>query len=280
MTALAVHPTPAFGTVMRAQLRAVLILLRPETWVAFGRFAAVWLLQFLAFAATDFAHPTQFSFSFSPADTNFAVIVAVLVPFGVWRAEDPLRRLYHWALPVPRVAHTFTKVFAGWVWLMGLLAALMLCDAVLTAISSTLIGLPWIDPAVSAVWPWVAPFAAATIIYWLTSAVVVGSNHPGWWIAGGVTAYLFAITAQVAMKAIVLAKASIMILYGRYGLLTALLGHQGGLIGHGSQISMNFTLGSNGPDVLDPSIFPLAYALWLALGVGAVVFAASRRGDN
>lgn len=53
--------------------------------------------------------------SYHPMAAIPVALIGLLLPFSVWRAEDPARRSYLWAMPVPRGPHTLAKAFSGWV---------------------------------------------------------------------------------------------------------------------------------------------------------------------
>jgi hypothetical protein len=121
MTSTSLHPTPSSRTVATEQFRAVGLALRNE-----GIF---FIAALVVFSVVIIGGAVQFTHSQHPAGAHMGFrygssgaipmfLIGLLVPFGVWRSEDPARRSYHWSMPVARGPHTVMKLLSGWVWLM------------------------------------------------------------------------------------------------------------------------------------------------------------------
>ncbi|NOT08625.1 MAG: hypothetical protein HOP28_10530 [Gemmatimonadales bacterium] len=182
MTSISLHRPPAWGVVAVEQLRAVATALRKE---AIG-FVIVSVLFFAlgiraAFADVGSAVPA-FRIAFGSSTGLPVVVLALLIPLGVWRGEDPARRAYHWAMPVPRMRHTLTKVAAGLVWAMVAVAAYLLLILALSLSVGAITGRP--IPTTANLWEWAVPFTASGISYLFASAIIVGLRHPWRWILG------------------------------------------------------------------------------------------------
>jgi hypothetical protein len=146
--------------------------------------------------------------AFHPEHQMLPGIVGLLLPIGVWRGEEQFGASFLWTLPVDRRRHALAKVFAGWVWLMGVVALFVLWSLALTLLSGGNIlaeetfrvltsfsfsASRTLDPAAvqTVRWTpepllWLAPFTAATGTYLLASALGLGTRHPLRWIVGSV----------------------------------------------------------------------------------------------
>src|SRR5919198_1797776 len=126
MTSTTLHAPPPWRIVAREQVRAVGLAIRTEALLVVGL-----LLLFLVAAvgtavrARNDPHMNA-GFMYGPGATIPMSILALLLPFGVWRTEEPSRRDYHWSMPVDQMHHTLTKVLIGWMWMMLLVAAYLL----------------------------------------------------------------------------------------------------------------------------------------------------------
>jgi hypothetical protein len=121
------------------------------------------------------------------------LIVAVALPWLVWRGDPPFGRAYLWTLPVRRQQAAIAKIAAGALWLLlALLLAFTMLAATALATGGS-IGLsevrlvgpfnagaeaavptPWSTP----LWMWAAPFGAALLAYVASSAIFLGIRHP------------------------------------------------------------------------------------------------------
>jgi hypothetical protein len=226
MTSTSLHPTPSSRTVATEQFRAVGLALRTEMFF----FIAV-LILFSVLIIGNTIHGVQTrppgqwrtGFSYGAPVATPMFLMALLIPFGVWRAEDPSRRAYHWSMPVARGPHTIAKVFAGWAWLM--IAAVVY---LLFVIALALI-LPRITGEVSrfgdaGAWEWIVAFTAPTLGYLLTSIAVIGSDHAWRWIGGLFLGYWVLIGSLTAFGMQDAGQTVRAITAGAYGLNAATIG--------------------------------------------------------
>ena len=259
---IALHEPPRPGDAAREQVRAVGIALRWDALIFVGL-----LLVFLAFntihafrVAGDPNH--QASIEYGPSGAAPMLMIAFLMPFVVWRGEDPARRAYHWAMPVPRATHTLFKVASGWLWLMLGVAAYLAFVAALSLSTSAIIGY-WPEHAAPA-WEWLVPFTAATVCYLLASALVVGSRHPWRWVFISLGVWLFGAAYVDSMDLHELGRALSTIWSGHWGL-------QAMLIGRPRHI---------GDDDARRTAWMGATSLWGAVGLLALLWAARWRGES
>jgi hypothetical protein len=257
MTSMPLHPTPPAGTVAREQLRAVGLALRAEVLLVLGLLLAFLVMSIIiAIRAANDPH-VNVGFMYGPAASIPTSILALLLPFGVWRSEEPSRRDYHWSMPVDHTRHTLGKVLYGWMWLMLLVAAYVAFLLALWANATLIAGEP-IRLSVS-LWEWFVPFTAATVGYVLTSALVVGSDHPWRWIMGIALGFLFVFAFLNAADLDAMSRVETSVLSGYYGLNAAVFGQVERFGGP----SVQRWLGAAG--------------LWLALGGAALYIVSSRR---
>jgi hypothetical protein len=121
------------------------------------------------------------------------LLVALLLPWLVWKGDPPFGHAYLWTLPVRRQQAAAAKIAAGAFWLM---LAMLLAFAMLTAsalATGGAIGLtevrlvgpfsgglaaatptPWSTP----LWMWVVPFGGALTAYVASSALFLGLRYP------------------------------------------------------------------------------------------------------
>lgn len=175
------HPTPPFRTVAAEQLRAVGVVLRREA-IVFLSLLGIISVTVIAFAAR---YPHDVSATLGPVDGFFGALIGAVVPFAVWRSESPSRRSYHWAMPIARGPHALLKMLAGWLWLMAAIAILALFAAVCGIAVDAITRAPWHMGLILAWYWWVLPFTAATLVYVALSILLIGSDHPWRWLAGG-----------------------------------------------------------------------------------------------
>jgi hypothetical protein len=189
-------------------------------------------------------------------------LIALLIPFGVWRSEDRARRAYHWAMPVARAEHTLIKTFAGWLWLMGGVALYLVTLALLGVVMRAITG-AGVD-RVPAMWEWLVPFTSATIAYLLTSIAIVGSAHAWRWIGGVIVGYLIALLVCEVLELPDVQRTIKLLMDGTYGLSAAIFGN------------VNTAYTGHTHYVGDPARWLGATLLWGAL-VGAGTWLAARR---
>ena len=302
MTSAVLHATPTWRSVVMAQLRLVGSALRGSALMAAG----------LAVAAT------LLLIEFSPADgvRNFRPerqellfgVLGLLVATNAWFGDERMGTGFLWTLPVDRRSHALARVFAGWVWLMAvvMLSALWLLavsvftgGSVMAEESLRLISSParaYAFPAGGALdagavqtvqWTptpllWLVPFAAATGVYLLASAMALGIRQPVRWAGGIVLAvYLVAGLGQ-AVNANWPATPSGRLLHGifdgRYGLDALLTARTGSLkteatLTTGERVVVWRAL----PELGD---WAAATLLWTGAGLIALLAAASRHRER
>jgi hypothetical protein len=209
MTADALHLRPHPRDVLLEQIRSVGFALRKPAIVvmALAALAALLITEFLAHGEGGEFHPYRHEL--------FGVL-GLLFPIGVWMGEERFGAGFMWTLPVDRRRHALAKVFAGWLWLMGVVTLFVFWQLALTLASggnlaaeeslrlissfSFTAGGALDAGAVQIVrWTpeplfWLVPFTAATGTYVLASALALGTRHPLRWIVGTVLA-LYVIVA-------------------------------------------------------------------------------------
>jgi len=262
MTSIALHPAPRWQTVAREQLRAVGLALRAEGMLFLGALGVIAVLMIIS-AVRMAAHPGQnMSIGYVPQATIPMALVAFVIPFSVWRSEDPARRSYHWAMPVARSPHTLTKAASGWLWLMAAVAVYLLYIVALSMVVSAITGDPRGGRSIPA-WEWVIPFTSATVAYLLGSTAVLASDHPWRWIMGVIVTYVVILLVLLSMDRTDDVRMWGGIVDGYHGLRTALFGYV--RVRH---------VGASASRWLS------ATAIWGALGVIGVAGALFRRGDD
>ncbi len=302
MITAALHATPTWLSVMMAQLRLVASALRGPALVAAG----------LAVPATLFLielSPADGGLNFRPERQELLFGgLGLLVATGTWFGDDRIGSGFLWTLPVDRRSHALARVFAGWVWLMGvvmlsvlwLLAVSVLTGgSVMAEESLRLISSParafsfpagdTLDAgAVQTVqWTptpilWLVPFAAATGVYLIASAMALGMRQPVRWVGGIVLAvYLVAgLGQEVYANWPATAPGRVLqgVFDGRYGLDALLTARTGSLkteatLTTGERVVVWRTL----PDL---GHWAVATLLWTGAGLIALIAAASRHRER
>jgi hypothetical protein len=276
MTSISLHPTPSLRTVATEQLRAVGRALRTEALFFVG---ALVLLGVLVIAnAVRMVHVQQLhpgtnlhmGMTYGSTGAIPIFLMAFLIPFGVWRAEDPSRRAYHWSMPVARGPHTIVKLLSGWLWMMIASAVYLLFIIVLATVVPLITGEPnhlGNTPA----WEWIVGFTAPTLAYMLTSIAVIGSNHAWRWIGGLFVGYWVLIGFLAAFGMHDAAQVLRTVSDGAYGLNAALFGTADHTRG---QITVGISRAHM--DGLSVSNWLIAMPLWI-IGSGIAVTIASYR---
>jgi len=226
MTSTSLHPTPSSRTVATEEFRAVGLALRTEAIFFIGALIVFGVI--IIAAAVRFAHSAQapgshMGFRYDAVGAIPMFLIGLLIPFGVWRSEDPSRRSYHWSMPVARGPHTVMKLLSGWAWLMIATVVYLLFIVAIAQVVSTITGDRAWDGSTPA-WAWIVAFTASTLGYLLTSTPVIASDHPWRWIGGILIGYgvLMAVLKSFGMEDI--AHTLNTITDGRYGLNAALFG--------------------------------------------------------
>ena len=181
------HPTPATRLIAAEQFRSVGLAIRKEGYLYLGALVVLAVLAIGAVVRTVAMHQAgnDMGIAFSTPGAAPLVMLAILAPFAVWRAEDPSRRSYHWSMPVARGPHTVIKLISGWAWLMIAALCYLLFIVVLATVIPALAHQPSRLGSTPA-WEWIALFTAPTLAYLIVSIAVIASDHAWRWI-GGVT---------------------------------------------------------------------------------------------
>lgn len=221
MTTISLHPTPARDVVVREQISSVGIALRTAIALFVGAlvlFAVLGIGGAIRAAGNPNMHMEA---SYGAGSAIPMALVAIFLPFGVWRGEDPSRRAYHWAMPVGRGLHTLIKLLSGWVWLMAATVVFVVfiigVGAVMEYITASQVRVAEIP-----LWEWAVPFTAATVAYLLSSVVVLASDHPWAWIGGVGIGYIIAIALLKELNMNAAAHALRSVTEGYYGLAAAM----------------------------------------------------------
>jgi hypothetical protein len=209
-------PLPRLRVVLLEQLRATGFALRGAGMIAVSLVALITFVVLLQGVTRETA------INLYEWPTLFPGLVGVLLPIAVWARDERFGPGFLWTLPVDRRRHAFTKVGAGWVWLMGGIALFALWHVALTLASGGRVmppetlyvlttSLPTtgpLDPATLKTLPWApgplvwaVPFTAATASYLLASAVVLGTRHPLRWVIGVSLTYALLSVAGTAASA-------------------------------------------------------------------------------
>jgi hypothetical protein len=214
-------PTPPhWRTIVRTHLRAVAAGARRELVAAGGLVAALTLL--VLFESRDGS-----GMAFELMNMNWPVVLlGLLAPMSVWRSDTPSRRAYFWSMPVDRRRHTLMKVFAGWAWLMVLVAAYLLWAVTVAwasggSVASGVDAVAGVDTTLRAhPWMWLVPFTVTTAMYLFGSIAAVASDHPWRWV-GGVYIGTVLVAQAGAQWAERVTEAPI---WGRFGLIALMTG--------------------------------------------------------
>ncbi len=222
---------PDSRIVAREQVRAVGVALRTEAFLfvaALVVFSVVVIAGAVRFANSAQSAGSHISLTYNVQGAIPMLLVGLLVPFGVWRSEDPTRRAYHLSMPVARGPHTIMKLLSGWIWLMIATLLYLACVIGLGYAVSAITG-DASSHGTAPLWAWVAAFTAPTLGYLLVSIPVIGSDHPWRWIGGMVIGYTVLLALLKSFGLADMASAINTITDGRYGLNAALFGgtHEG-----------------------------------------------------
>lgn len=262
MTSIALHPVPRWKTVAKEQINAAGVALRTESILflcALGVIAVLVIINAVHAVGQPNSRPDVV---FGPAGTIPITLVGFVLPFSVWRSEDPARRSYHWSMPVARVPHTLMKTVAGWLWLMAAVVVYLLFIVVLGQVVAHIGGYAGSQHHVPA-WQWIIPFTSATIAYLLGSTAIIASDHPWRWIMGVVVAYAIISMVLDALDWNGAARAWDGIVNGYYGVRAAIFGH----------VRARYA-GASAARWIG------ATAIWGALGIITLAGALLRRGDE
>jgi len=294
-------PLPSLRVVLLEQLRATGFALRGAGLIAGS------LVTLITFVVVLQGVTRATAINLYEWPTLFPGLVGALMPIAVWARDERFGPGFLWTLPVDRRRHAFTKVGAGWVWLMAGIALFVLWHLALTLASggrvmppetvhvltsplpttgpldpATLRALPWAPgPLV-----WAVPFTAATACYLFVSAIVLGTRHPLRWVIGVSLTYSMlsvastAASAKLGMSWIADAPEGAVqrVVEGRYGLDALLTARIGTL-----STTTDLTTGERAmvwravPDLAD---WRIATLLWTSAGLLALWVAASRHRER
>jgi hypothetical protein len=216
MTETATHPNPPLRDVLAAQVRVVGFALRRSALIAMAVIAVTTVLISVQTVGDGKA------IDFHPERHILPGLLGLLLPLAVWMSEDRFGAGFLWTLPVDRRTHALARALAGWLWLMGAVALLVLWLLALALLTGgkvfaeeTLRVLPSFSPhatgpfepsAVRGVrWMpqpahWFIPFTAATATYLFASALALGARRPLRWIVGTVSGFVLLLSFGEALN--------------------------------------------------------------------------------
>jgi hypothetical protein len=182
----------SFVSLFAEQVRTVALALTREAMLAGAALALICILSLMM--AVRYGEELYLS----PDLLQPTLMVALWLPYAVWKGDPIFGRAFLWTLPVRRQHAAAAKVLAGALWMT--IAMLVTWAALaLTAVMSggsvgveqvrlldtggglaTATKLHWQTP----LWAWMMPFGAALILYFASSAALLGLRHPIRWIVG------------------------------------------------------------------------------------------------
>jgi hypothetical protein len=292
MTSEVLHPLPRSRAVVAEQFRAVGIALRYE-WILFFLGLAFLSLLFTLNEIREGRNPdVRSAFSLTAGISVPIALLGLFAPMSVWKSEGPDRRGYHWAMPVRRTQHTIAKSFAGWGWLMLLVAIVLLWGAITARATGGGIGV-WSQRVASpgqggaiqayriiqhemATWQWLVPFTAVTISYLVGSIIVLASDHPWIWLAG-ITVGLFILGSTLSAAGLEDALEYFhTLIIGHYGLWGAISGTKQIV----SELTLNDRTFTSSHGVPDLSSWLASTAIWMTAAAAGFLWAANRHPED
>lgn len=173
---------PTHATVLRTQVR---LLARRRIRLVV---VALVLAGTVVLPATDVLGlaPTTLADAIARSWTIFGVVALFWGPGVAWADEGPSDRAYHWTLPVDRPVHQMWRTAAGWLVLVGVLAAGTAAGWLVGAVLQG--GMAPGDPAVLA-----GVLPSATVLYLVGGVFALTTDRPLLWL---VVAYVAATAAQ------------------------------------------------------------------------------------
>jgi hypothetical protein len=186
-----------FGALLVKELRTVGLALTRELTIASALLAGFCILA----AATAIRYGERLEL-----DQGFlipAIVVALLLPWAVWKGNPPFGHAVMWTLPVRRQNAALAKIVAGALWLMLAMAVALASLSLMALATGGSVGeeeVRWVaGPAgklagaaqvlwATPLWMWFVPFGAALLAYLLSSSALVGLTHPVRWFAGAAVA--------------------------------------------------------------------------------------------
>jgi hypothetical protein len=298
MMPAALHSTPRPRDVLMAQIRAVGLAVQRPALVATALVALATLLITINVMRSGEV------IRFHPEQQELFGVLGLMLPIGVWMGEDRFGAGFLWTLPVDRRWHALARVFAGWLWLMGVVTLFVLWLLALTLVSggnmlaeeslrlissfsfpaggtldaAAVQTVRWMPQPIL----WLVPFTTATGTYVIASALALGTRHPLRWIAGMVLAIYVVVGVSEEANAAWLATAPGRLLLGLfdgpYGLDALLTARTGSL-------KTEATLSSGETVVVwralpDLGQWATATLLWTGAGLVALIAAASRHREH
>jgi hypothetical protein len=186
-----------FGALLAKEVRAVGLALSRELTIATALLAGFCVLT----AATAIRFQERLSL-----DEGFlypALVVALLLPWAVWKGNPPFGHAVLWTLPVRRQNAALAKIVAGALWLVLAMAVALASLSLMALATGGSLGIEevrlvagasgglagaaetrWATP----LWMWLVPFGAALLAYVVSSAALLGLHHPVRWVAGAAVA--------------------------------------------------------------------------------------------
>lgn len=290
---------PRLRDVLLEQIRVTWLSLRIPSLVGAG----------LAGLATIVALPTMTRggpLNINGWPTWLPGIMGALLPIAVWGKDERFGPGFLWTLPVDRRRHAFTKIVAGWIWLMAGVAVFLSWLFIMVAVTGEHVlprtinlvvsGVPpvgLVDPATVRGVPWdpgplmrLVAFSGATACYLLGSALVLGTRHPLRWVVG--LGLLSAMTAMVSQPlstefgmgwlAVAPGRLMELVVGSRYGLDAVLTARSETLSTTAKLISgESLRVWWGVPDLAD---WGIATVLWTGFGAIALWAAVSRHGER
>lgn len=275
MTTVSLHGPPRWPVVLAEQVRSVGVLLRSGGTmlvVAIGALAAIGIyaaLDVKHFNLTHAPYTISMNVAFDTELGSVTMVIAAFLPFLVWQDEDPTQRFYHWAMPVARGRHSFSKVFAGWLWMMAVTLLFVSSIGAVSVVVEQITGIPQHHAPHFAAWEWLVPFGSATVAYLFGSALAVGVTRPILWISGVALTFGFIPAVLRTLQLMGAAKRVTAVMSGRLGLLPTLFGYVRWMDDASDKYSMLPHLGS----------WVGATLLWAGLGAALLVLALYRHAE-
>jgi hypothetical protein len=246
---------PAPGALLKAELGILWVRGRRSILVYIGLLYGLLILLTVSSNQQVGMEPATVSDTFRFSGPGVAVVpflLGILWALWAWRGEPPSRRGLFFAAPVHRTAHVLVRVTAGWLWLMGCVAAYVLGVAV-AVLAHQHMGLDALLRGPH--WGWVGVFVSASVVYLLTAPFAIISERPD--------------TAVVLTIVFVALVAPLLHVIGMQSLLDTWLPAYAHLL------TATFASSPDQP-ATQANVFLGAAAVWLAVGAAATTAAASR----
>ena len=176
MTDSTVGRVPALKAVWIEQLRVVGLAIRREAALA-ALVLALGSVAVIAFSRIPvlqaIVNEEAGDLVFNPGEPPwgfFAAFVALLFPLVVWKGERRFGDTPLWSLPVDHRRHALLKVASGWVWLMAILGAALVCVTITVLASGGTLGIDEVRLLV---------LATARPLFWAAGLWVAGMGVLG-----------------------------------------------------------------------------------------------------